>query len=581
MQKLIIVESPSKCAKIEQYLNYEYKCIATCGHLQKLEFDNIGIDPEQNDGNRVSIKYKTIKNKQHAYLDKAIKNSSEIIIACDTDREGESIGAHICWVFGLNVDTIKRIKFNEITKSALCAAIQSPTTLNMGVVRAQQARQIIDLIIGYKVSPTLWTHIDTSTNTNKNSTSSPPYFNPLNFIKGKKNKDSLSAGRCQTPALRIIYDNYLKIKKQTENESGGAIYYSISGLFTSLDYPYKLLKTFKDSLQVENFLNTEHAFSHQLSRFEKKNISQSPPLPLTTSRLIQLSSNIFNHSPKKTMELCQILYEEGYITYMRTENNKYSSEFISQVTNKIGKTYCSQIASKPFIDPIHLASITINKISHEAHEAIRPTNIDTSTLLVQKNSPIFSLHAKLYALIYQTTMDSCLPPAQGLSIQSQITSSYSNNAVYISECNQIIFPGWKIVPERNTTLNKENKEQSPMFQYLLSIPIDNPIQIPYSSISSTLLIESGVGHLTEARLVNVLESLSIGRPSTFSSLVEKIQLRSYVKKMDIKGTKINGNQYELIPAELDFLSKSSISKVLGGEKNKLVIHKTIEIVNFE
>jgi DNA topoisomerase-1 len=574
-KKLIVVESPSKCAKIEHYLNYEYNCVATCGHIQKLEFDDIGIDPEQNTGNRVSVKYKTVKNKQYAYLERAIKNSSEVIIACDTDREGESIGAHICWVFGLNIETTKRIRFNEITKSAICAAIQSPSIINMGIVRAQQTRQIIDLLIGYKVSPTLWTHIDTTTKTN-DVTNNTHYFNPSNFTKGKKNKDSLSAGRCQTPALRIIYDNYIKIKKQKE-DGVGAICYGVSGIFTQFDYPYKLSKTFNNCEHVEEFLNAEHTFQHQLSRFEKKHVCQAPPSPLTTSRLIQLSSSTFQHSPKKTMELCQTLYEEGYITYMRTESDTYSSEFVSQITDKIGKTYFSQIASKSFVDPTHLASITANKTSQEAHEAIRPTNVNTNALT--QTSTISQMHAKLYALIYQTTMESCLPPAQGWSILSQITSN--NNAIYASECCQIVFPGWKIVPERNTALKKENKEQSPMFHYLLTIPTNKMVSTQYSSISTTLSIEYGIGHLSEARLVNILESLSIGRPSTFSCIVEKIQLRSYVKRTNISGTKINGLQYELIPTKSNFLSKLSISKVLGGEKNKLVIQPLgIQVIEF-
>jgi DNA topoisomerase-1 len=573
-KKLIIVESPSKCVKIEKYLNFEYNCIATYGHIQKLEFDDIGIDPEQNAGKRVSVKYTTIKNKQYAYLKRAIKNSSEVIIACDTDREGESIGAHVCWVFGLNIETTKRIRFNEITKSAICAAIQSPSNIDMGIVRAQQARQIIDLLIGYKVSPTLWTHIDTNANPN-DVNNNISYFNPSNFVKGKKNNDSLSAGRCQTPALRIIYDNYIKIKKQKENI--GAICYGVSGLFTQFDYPYKLSKTFDDCMQVEDFLNTEHTFQHQLSRFEKKTVCQLPPSPLTTSRLIQLSSNTFQYSPKKTMELCQTLYEEGYITYMRTESDKYSREFILQAANKIRKTYCSQLISKSFIDETHLESITATETSHEAHEAIRPTNININKLT--QNSTILQAHTKLYALIYQTTMESCLPPTQGWAIQSQITSN--TNAVYTSECCQIVFPGWKIVPERNIVLNKENNEQSPMFQYLLNLPIGENISTQYSSISTSLSIDSGIGHLTEARLVNMLESLYIGRPSTFSSLVEKIQLRSYVKRTNIIGTKLNGNQYELIPTESNFLSKSLISKVLGGEKNKLVIQPLgIKVIEF-
>jgi DNA topoisomerase I len=572
MSKLVIVESPSKCAKIECYLGFGYQCVATCGHIQKLDFDDIGIEPEQSPNSRVSVRYTKLKNNHIARIKQAIKTSTEVIIACDTDREGESIAAHICWMFKLDIATVKRIRFNEITQSALSAAILAPTTIDMRVVRAQQARQIIDLLIGYKISPTLWTHINTDENTEN------PVYNPAKFAKGKKSNSSLSAGRCQTPALRIVYDNHQKIESRKSEGGVGNIRHSVTGLFTKFEVPHKLSTEFgcdcKDK-SLKRFLEAEHAFPHQLSRSEKTSFNQASPKPLTTSRLIQLASNTLQFSPKQTMDLCQTLYEEGLITYMRTESEKYSTEFIAQASAYIGNTYFSQLSSKPFVDPAHLATITATaaKDSNTSdatnpHEAIRPTDI--CKLAASLTAKITPNHIKMYTLIRATALESCLPPAQGLRIQSSITSS-SLDSVYTAACEQLVFPGWRIVPRKGNNIQRENTEHCPMFQYLLSIPVDAKIPAIYSTIGTTLSIEPGIGHLTEAKLVNMLDSLGIGRPSTFSSLVDKIQLRKYVKKMDIPGNKITGMEYEILSGGTCFLSTTTISKVLGGEKNKLVL----------
>ena len=222
MTILIIVESPAKCKKIEDYLGYNYKCIASYGHLRTLE--NLkNIDYQNNFKPEFTIIDK--KTQQINKLSKAIQSSSEVYIATDDDREGEAIGWHICKLFNLPIETTKRIIFHEVTKSALQYAVDNPTTINMDLVYAQQARQILDLIVGFTLSPLLWKHIS------------------------RKSKQGLSAGRCQSPALKIIYENQKEI-----NENPGKLAYNINGFFTSSNLMFVLNNEFSEKEKVEDFL---------------------------------------------------------------------------------------------------------------------------------------------------------------------------------------------------------------------------------------------------------------------------------------------------------------------------------------
>ena len=300
---LVIVESPAKCSKIEKFLGPGYKCLASFGHLTKLSsLKNIDIE------NNFSLKFSIIEEKANTIekLLKAINSANDVILATDDDREGEAIAWHICKLFNLSVSNTKRILFNEITETAIKNSINRITNLNLNIIHAQQTRQILDLLLGYRVSPLLWKNISSNIN------------------------NSLSAGRCQTPALRLIYDNYIELK-----DNSGKKVYNTTGYFTDKIIPFILEHNFDSTESVKEFLEKTKEFQHILSQETPKEVKRNPPQPFTTSTIQQTASNVLNFSPKITMQVCQKLYEEGLITYMRTDSKTYSKEFIDITTKFI------------------------------------------------------------------------------------------------------------------------------------------------------------------------------------------------------------------------------------------------------
>lgn len=517
----LIVESPSKCGKIEKFLGAGYKCMASCGHLRTLnKLDDIDIN------NNFKPTYKIIDEKKKVInlLKKFINNASEIILATDDDREGEAIAWHICDIFNLNIKTTKRLIFHEITKPAIEQAIFNPTTLNMNLVYAQQARQIMDLLVGFKISPFLWKNIS------------------------KKTKSGLSAGRCQTPALNLIYDNY-KEQLNTAN----CVKYITDGFFTKYNIKFKLNQNFKNKEDVLRFINSSINFDYKLLECKKENIKHSPPKPFTTSRIQQMSSNIFNFSPKKTMMICQKLYELGYITYMRTDSAIYSFDFIEKAHFYINKVFGKRYINMTFQTNTNATKTKkTNSITQDAHEAIRPTNINITSI-----EDLDKSHQKMYNLIWENTIESLMTDAiisrstQYISAPSELTYSY--------QADKHLFLGWNIV--------KNNKIEDPYYEYFSLIQQNQSVTC--NMIKSEKNITNIKQHYSEARLVNILEEKGIGRPSTFSSLVDKIQLREYVKKQNIEG-----KSYECEVIYLDDKNNiltDSITKVYGNEKNKLKI----------
>ena len=274
---LVIVESPAKCKKIESFLGKQYKCLASYGHIR--EFANGLKSVDFNNHYRVTYKISPNKQKYVKILRSAIKKATEVMLATDDDREGEAIAWHICKVFNLNINTTKRIIFHEITKKALLKAVTNPTRINMNKVYAQQTRQILDLIVGFTTSPILWKHISWNS------------------------KKGLSAGRCQTPALNLVYDND-KLCKEAKGEE----VYETKGFFTSKAIEYTLKKSFVIKENVNSFLEKSKEFKHIMSIIEKKRLKKSPPKPFTTSTLQQKASNVYNFSPKNTMKIAQTVY---------------------------------------------------------------------------------------------------------------------------------------------------------------------------------------------------------------------------------------------------------------------------------
>jgi len=540
---LVIVESPAKCKKIEEYLGPGYKCMASYGHLRVLSsLKNINI--ENNFTPTYTVIDNAIKKKQIELLRKEIKAADEVILAADDDREGEAIAWHLCELFKLDINKTKRIIFHEITSTAIQNAIKNPRTINMDIVNAQQARQILDILVGFKISPILWKCI-------------------------ARNKDNaLSAGRCQTPALRLIYDNH-----QETNNSEERKVYNTTGYFTNSSIAFDLNKQYETEDNMSDFLDGAADFSHIYSFSQPVKVYKKQPEPFTTSKLQQAASNEFHYSPKETMRICQLLYEGGYITYMRTDSKTYSGVFIDSVKTYINKTY---LDGEKYINENINSLITgalkeniTNKktknekqgvkskdnFCQEAHEAIRPTNIS----LFELPEKMDSKEKRMYKLIWENTLESCMSPASFYSITANISSFQDTKFTYTSEL--IDFPGWKIVSKKYTTENKE-------FYYLQTIKQHSII--PYKKMCSRLSIKGLKQHYTEARLVQLLEEKGIGRPSTFSSLVDKIQERGYVKKEDIKGKEMMCKDFELENGEI---FEVETKREFGNEKSKLVIQQ--------
>ena len=509
---VIIVESPSKCKLIEKYTGM--RCVATCGHLCEIaSLANV------NANNGFDVKYTILDSKKAQYklLKEAIQQADEVILATDDDREGEAIAWHVARLFKLDVAKTKRILFHEITESALQNALRKPGYINMNLVNAQRARQVLDLLVGYKISPMLWKEFS---------------------------NESLSAGRCQTPALRIVYDKHVEPSNETNA-------YHVVGYFTSLNLKFNLDRTFENKDDAFIFLNDciSTKFKYTCSAPVKK--TYKPPKPLTTSSIQQACSNQLHLSPKDTMRILQHLYENGYITYMRTDSQQYSAEFISSVKKAITSKHGTKFVNAEFAN---------NVDDKCAHEAIRPTNI----ALEELSDLIDAKERKVYNIVWTTTMQSLMADSTSMKITAKIELIDKSFFTYDSEA--IEFLGWKIVSGEPC--------DDKAYQLLQTIrSIDK-----YNKIDALCVYSRLKTHLTEAKLVNLLEDKGIGRPSTFASLVDKIQERVYVKKETIKGRSVTCKEYELIDS---VINEIETTREVGGEANKLIIQQVgLDVIAF-
>lgn len=537
---LIIVESPSKCKKIEGFLGEKYKCISTIGHLREIQGLK-SIDTK----NKYNIKFSISESKKkHVEMMRHIItqfSNEHVLLATDDDREGEAIAWHICDIFGLDVEKTRRIIFHEITEEALLRSVSSTTTINMKLVRAQWARQVLDMLIGFKISPMLWKYM---------------YYDKDN---------SLSAGRCQTPALRLVYDNELEKRNGTGMEKS----YKILGYFTERNIEFVLTKEFEIEEDVIDFMTKSKDFQHVISLGSPKELIVSPPKPFNTSQLLQTASNILHISPKDTMKYCQVLYQNGYITYMRTENQRYSSEYIKDVKEYIGKTWCEK--------HIGDTSKLENNDKTKPHEAIRVTHINVNEL---SGKEYVGKIGSLYALIWRNSIQSCMAEAKYQTIAAHISTPYEN-VVYNHTIEIPIFTGWSAI-QRMTTVYEDNLcDSSPLEKkqsigtgtklYLQTLIHNNPV-IPFQKIETQMTFHNRHSHYTESGLIKKLETLGIGRPSTFAIFIETIMERGYVKKTDIEGITVSCKEFVLV-SDRNITHKNK-DRVVGNEKSKLVIQPT-------
>lgn len=538
---LFIVESPAKCTKIEQYLGPGNKCIASYGHFRELNgLQSINIHNNFATTFIISESKQTQVNK----IKKAVKEAKEVFLATDDDREGEAIAWHLCDYFGLPIKTTKRIVFHEVTETALKHAVQNYGYLNMALVEAQLARQIIDMLVGYKLSPILWKNV----------------------------KEGTSAGRCQTPALRLIYDNHKAIQA-----APGSKEYNTTGYFTAQNIPFVLNHNFqdtganndtdkdKDTNNIETFIKASLTYDHLYKCGELRDTTKTPPQPFTTSRLQQVASTNLHTSPKETMKICQKLYEEGHITYMRTDSTFYSPEFIESSVNYIqgewGTEYVAirndkQVKDKDNKDKDNKDKDNKNKVKlvQEAHEAIRPTQPAIKAL----DENLFTQkECKMYQLIWSNALESLMAPALYKGLTATISAPFAYTYKFSTE--QVMFPGWRIV-NGCEDISKE-------FVYLQTLKPNSVVK--FKKITAKISMKELKTHYTEAKLVQLLEEEGIGRPSTYASLIDKIQERGYVKKENVKGISINCVDYE-VAASGNIVQVRS-EREFGNEKNKLVI----------
>jgi len=496
---LIIVESSSKCPKIISFLNNAYDCVATSGHICQISDGLKSINLKD----VLKTKFKT---KNCPKLREAINTHNEIILATDNDREGEAIAWHICRIFKLNEKTTKRMVFNEITRPAIQRAIDNTTVINMDMVKSQITRQVVDLLVGFKISPLLWKNISSN--------------------------DTLSAGRCQTPTLMLLKDKQIEVENTKLN-----IVYQTFGFFTSKRIKFTLNKHLSNN-EIDDFYTKSINFDYNLSLGNVTTILLNPPYPLVTSTMQQTMSNLFGYSPKKTMTIAQSLYQKGFITYIRTDNNSYSEKFTNECLEYISDKYGDNYVGKPRTKKI--------KNSQEAHEAIRPTNLEANIDSLKPEEK------KIYNEIKKNTLQSCMSPANQTKYNAKIEGPL--NTYYQKLLTKIIFPGWKIL----------QPEKEEYYDYIMNLKSEVKCKKNISQLEAI----NKKSYYTESQLIKKIEEVGIGRPSTYASLLDKIKEREYAEKKNIDGVKVKGNEYIL---EENKITKHHIEKTVGEQKNKFVI----------
>lgn len=602
--KLIIVESPSKCKKIEGYAGRDYKCLATCGHIYSLvSLKDIDI------ANNYKPTYRLIngKRKHLTAIQECISkiNPDDIYVATDPDREGEAIAWHLCQHFNLSVAHTKRILFNEITKDAVRQAIHHPIRINMQMVESQQARQSIDVLVGFKTCPILWKYLGIG-----------------------DQKSPLSAGRCQTPCLKLVQELHDKEhKKQLKHTYKLSISFNIDDLqhisfsspFTSsLESTTKTTTTsMNNTLAKAVLLYFGNNCDYNLRRTEaKKSILKAPP-PLTTSLLQQKANQYLGMSPAVTMKTAQKLYEKGLITYMRTDSQRYSKEFITKTVDSI-KTVSNTLIKPHYKDyllsnPYSLEHNKAKGASQDGHESIRPTAI---ILPADELASLTPQEQKLYYFILyhvlQTFMKDCvmtyydltLKPIQPAQASNPQCDTYTRDIERTKlDMDALLlkttlrtenYLGWKAIETKyKTIINGDEAEggngdavtkKDVYSAYLAKLPDKNAEMVLKNDALKIIQLHPSISgeakYYSEANLVRELEHKQIGRPSTFASLVEKIQSRHYVFKTHIQQQEVNSPIYSFYNiGNKDTVDISNCQLLTNKQPNRLVIQELGKNVN--
>ena len=521
MQKnLVIVESPAKAKTIEKFLGKDFKVMSSYGHIRDLKKKELSIDEQS-----LEPEYEIPDDKKKLVSDlkKQAKLAEKIWLASDEDREGEAISWHLCEVLGLDEEKTNRIVFHEITKPAILAAIESPRHLDMNLVNAQQARRVLDRLVGFKVSPVLW----------------------------RKVKPALSAGRVQSVAVRLIVEREREIQSFTSEN-----YYSVSAIFgvtnddgSQSEVKATLANRLKTHEEVEQLLEACKDATFTVSSVQKKPMKRTPAPPFTTSTLQQEAARKLGYTVSQTMMVAQRLYENGRITYMRTDSVNLSNLCLGAAKEEIGKLYGEKYSK---VRQYH----TNSKGAQEAHEAIRPTYMDQQTIegSVQEK--------RLYDLIWKRTIASQMADAELEKTTIDITISDSTHA-FVAQGEVVTFDGFLKVYRESSD---DDDQQDAELGHLLP-PLSNGQELMRREITATERFSQGPQRYTEASLVHKLEELGIGRPSTYAPTISTIQQREYVQKGDKKGEE---RQYTVDTLKGKQITQKVRTEMAGSEKGKLM-----------
>jgi len=518
IENLVIVESPAKAKTIEKYLGKDFRVVSSFGHIRDLKKKNLGIDIENDFAPEYEIPKE--KTKVVAELRKAAAQSKNIWIASDEDREGEAIAWHLASVLDLDLETTRRIVFHEITKDAITNAILNPRKVDMNLVHSQQARRILDRIVGYEISPVLW----------------------------KKVQPSLSAGRVQSVAVRLIVEREREIIAFKSESS-----FRVNGIFmTEKDKSDSNLiraeaaKKFPDEKEAAKFLELCAASEYKVSSVTVKPGTRSPAPPFTTSTLQQEAYRKLGFSVSQTMTVAQKLYEAGKITYMRTDSTNLSKLALAKsrevIVAEFGEKYSKTRQFR-----------TKSKGAQEAHEAIRPAYPDVATISGNQNEK------RLYELIWKRTIASQMADAE--VERTTISIEMNNSPVLFSATGEVVkFDGFLKVYSESTDSEHGEEEKA------IIPPVKAGMPLFYETITATQRYTTPPPRYTEASLVKKLEELGIGRPSTYAPTISTIQKRGYVMREDRPGMK---RQIRIITLSKGQTSISTKTEIAGKEKSKL------------
>lgn len=513
-KNLVIVESPAKAKTIQKYLGKDFEVKSSFGHIRDLPKKGMGINLEDF---TPDYEISADKKKVVAELKAASKKAETVWLASDEDREGEAIAWHLAQELKLKSENTKRIVFHEITKNAILKAVENPREIDQNLVNAQQARRILDRIVGFEMSPVLW----------------------------KKVKPGLSAGRVQSVAVRLIVEREKEIREFKPVPS-----YKVEGVFTNLEkqeISAKLKKDFTKEQDAENFLNQVQNIDFKVLNVDVKPAQRSASAPFTTSTLQQEASNRLGYSVTTTMRVAQRLYEEGYITYMRTDSVNLSQEAINAAKSQILKEF-----GKEYSQPRNY--VTKSASAQEAHEAIRPTDFGVKSIGdAQLN--------KLYQLIYKRTLASQMANAKLEKTIIEIGNPELPQH-FEAQGEVIIFDGFL---RAYGIYKNEDEEQEDGDKILPKVNVGEALA--YKKITAVEKFSRPVSRFTEAGLVKKLEELGIGRPSTYAPTIQTIQNREYVDKREIEP-----KEREIVKLTLTKtgLKKEILTEKFGGDKNKFV-----------